>query len=131
MATHKPYVRRLALKYWSLNASEGIASVTVYGRQVWWGVLFTWQWWLAQSMRIPQKIGMARMSNGLFPCLALPWSPLVDMSLGNGEGCSNKRCEDKASLQRQGTVVVGVFRPQHPRSDGKHGPCHARPQAAT
>jgi hypothetical protein len=67
MASNKPYVRRLALKQWSLNASEGIASVTVYGWQVWWGVLFTWQWWLAQSMRIPQKVGMARMSNGLFP----------------------------------------------------------------
>jgi hypothetical protein len=51
MATNKPYVRRLALKEWSLNASEGIASVTVYGWQVWWGVLFSWQWWVAQSMR--------------------------------------------------------------------------------
>ncbi len=65
MTTRKPYVHRLALKQWSLNASEGIASVTVYGWQVWWGVLLSWQWWLAQSMRIPQKVGMARMPSVL------------------------------------------------------------------
>ena len=67
MVDNKPYVRRLALKHWTLSSSSGIAILTVYGWQVWWGVLFSWQWWLAQSMRLPQKVGMATMSNGLFP----------------------------------------------------------------
>ena len=67
MAANKSYVRRLALKHWMLTSSSGIATLTVYGWQIWWGVLFSWQWWLAQSMRMPQKVGMATMSNGLFP----------------------------------------------------------------
>ena len=42
MAANKPYVRRLALKQWTLTSSSGIATLTVYGWQVWWGVLFSW-----------------------------------------------------------------------------------------
>jgi len=67
MTTNKAYVRRLALKDWSLSTNSGIASLTVQGWQVWLGVQFSWQWWLAGSMRLPQKLGMATMSNGLFP----------------------------------------------------------------
>ena len=52
MTTNKAYVRRLAIKDWSLSTNSGIASLTVQGWQVWWGVLFSWQWWLAGSMRL-------------------------------------------------------------------------------
>ena len=48
----------------------------------------------------PPKSRHGKHEQRAVPCLALPWSPLVDMSLGNGEGCSSERCENQASIQR-------------------------------
>lgn len=67
MVSIMSYVRRLALKDWSLNTSDDVSSLTVHGWQVWWGLQFSWQCWLAQSMRLPKLIGMTMMNNGLFP----------------------------------------------------------------
>ena len=115
---------------WSLNASSGIATLTCTVGRCGGACCSRGSGGLAQSMRLPQKVGMARMSNGLFPVWLYRGHLWLTCRSATAEGCSSERCEDQASLQRKGTVVVGVFRPEHPRSDGEHGPCHVGPEAA-
>jgi hypothetical protein len=67
MAKNNPYVRRLPLKFWKVVEQDGLASLVLFGYQVWWGVLFSWQWWLSHSMRVPIRIGMGWVGHAHFP----------------------------------------------------------------
>ena len=62
----QPYVRRIRLNDWAWQANGDLGSLTVYGRQVWWGLVLSWQCYLRDSMIQPQKLGQVAMQNGLF-----------------------------------------------------------------
>ena len=65
MRKQAPRIHRVALKNWSLTISDYIATLSINGIQVWFGLLYSWQIWLANSMRYPCKIGLARLEGGV------------------------------------------------------------------
>ena len=111
MTTNKAYVRRLALKDWSLSTSSGIASLTVQRLASVVGCAVLMAVVVGGSMRLPQKLGMATMSNGLFPVwlyrghLWVTCHAAIPMIF-------KRRALRPNLATTQRAVVVGVFRPE-------------------